>query len=132
MATAATVAHEQRASLGHQAIFGAVLLQPFLKVWSRHRDDLAGHFGVVGAAEPGTEQMIGAWLVHAEPQCLVAVRQYIVLDAKRRDGEVVNYVLGRHHELHGSAHGQVDGIDLALAAVVLGLPHPLFGDDVDS
>src|SRR5262249_3893381 len=89
------------------------------------------HARVVGSAILSAEQMIGARLGRLEPQVRVPARQDVSLDPEGRDVKVVDDVLGGHHELHGSAGGNVQGVDLSLPAGVLKMPHPLLAGDVN-
>ena len=75
--------------------------------------------------------MIGADAIGPEPHRLVLAGQHVALDAEGRDEEVVDDVLRRHDQFDRRVDRDVQGVDLALAAGVLDLPHPLLGDDID-
>jgi hypothetical protein len=61
----------------------------------------------------------------------LSARNVVLLDAQRRDVEAVDHVLRSHHQPHVLARGHVQLVDLALAARMLRLPHPLLADDKD-
>ncbi len=75
--------------------------------------------------------MIAAGLVGGEPHGVVMARHHIVLDAQRGDEEAVDHVFGRQRDLHWPAYGNVQFVDLALAARILELPHPLLAHHVN-
>src|ERR1700683_5166953 len=87
------------------------------------------HSGMVGAAVLRAKKMVGADFGGLEPNCGVAARQDVLLDAEDRDKEVVNHVFGSHSELHRHAHWDMQFIDLARPFSVLQVPHPLLADD---
>ena len=69
--------------------------------------------------------MIGPDAVGAEPHRLVLAGQHVAFDPEGWDEEVVDDVLGRHDQLDRRVDRHVQRVDLALAAGVLDLPHPL-------
>jgi hypothetical protein len=65
-----------------------------------------------------------------EPQLRVAARDDVGLHAEAWHEDIVNDVLGGHDQFDGTADRHVQLVDLALAAQVLKLPHPLLADTV--
>ena len=82
------------------------------------------------AAVLGAKEVITARCGRLEPEARVAAGQHVRLDAKRRHEKIMDDVLGRHDQFHGSAHGYVQFVDFPLAVEVLKLPHPLLRHDV--
>src|SRR5690349_16222220 len=93
--------------------------------------DRAGHLRMIGAAELGAFELEIAELRRLEPERFVGARHCVVLHAKCRNVEAVNDVLGAEQYAHSLAERKVKRVDLALAARILRLPHPLLADDVE-
>ncbi len=87
--------------------------------------------GVLGAAILAAEKMVDADGVGAKPERRVPARDHVGLDAHRGHEERMDDVFRRHLERDGLPARDVKFVDLALAARVLDLPHPLLADDIE-
>src|ERR1035441_2722880 len=75
--------------------------------------------------------MIGASLGGMEPNRGVAAGQHILLDAECRNEKAVDHVLRSHDQLDIASHWNVQFVDLARAFLMLQLPHPLLGHNIN-
>ena len=75
--------------------------------------------------------MIDAWLRSPEPRGRVAAGQHILLDAEGGNIEAVDHVLRSHDQFDVAAYRHMQFVDLALAFLMLQLPHPLLGYDIN-
>ena len=66
-----------------------------------------------------------------KPRRGIAAGQHILLDAEGGNIKAVDHILRGENHLDVAAHGDVKFVDLALTFLVLQLPHPLLGDDID-
>src|SRR5262245_60047323 len=87
--------------------FRSSTAEPDLVVLWLHHDDFANHPGMAGAAVLGAKKVIASRRGWLDPEAGVAAGQNVRLYAKRRHEEVMDHVLGRHDQLHGSADGYV-------------------------
>src|ERR1035437_5278381 len=107
------------------------LLRPLLVIRRRESGDGADHGRMICAAVLRAEEVILAGGRGFEPHRAVATGNHLALDAEVGDGEAVEDVLRDHGQLHGLSDGDMQGVNLVLSAGMLGLPHPLFPNDVD-
>ena len=128
---AAAIGAEQRLALLREGFADALIRQPQRIFGLLQDDDLAAHMGMLGAAEFGAEDREMAGLGRPEPHHLQGAGHDIMLHPKLRDEKAVDDVLRGQHEPHVLADRQVQLVDLALAAGMLDLPHPLLADDID-
>ena len=126
---AAEALEELPAPLGRRG--GGAAREPLLERGRLHGDDGADHLRVERAAVLGAEQVIGARHRRLEPRLGVAARHRVLLHAELGHEEAVDDVLRGEEDLDGSRDRHVQLVDLALAAQVLELPHPLLADTID-
>src|SRR5690625_7881590 len=86
---------------------------------------------MLGAAIFGTEKMEAAGSRRLEPEPCRAAGHCILLDAEGGDEKGVDHILAGKLDHHGTANGHMQGVDLALPARMLDLPHPLLADGAD-
>ncbi len=122
---------KQRRALMRQVVGFRLRRGPARIVLRRYDVDRAGHDGVVGAAEFRAGEMENAGLVGVEPFIGVAIRQNILLQAQRRQIEVMDHVLRCHRQPYVGESGHMQFVDFARAARMLEAPHPLLGDDMN-
>src|SRR5712664_2505113 len=102
--------------------------QPSGIVHGLHYGYPPAHKGMIRAAILLAEKVIAAGLGGTEPHGVVVAGNNVHLDAKGRDGKIVNNVFAGKDELDVAPDRDVQFIDLAEASGLLDFPHPLFSD----
>src|SRR5262249_19530741 len=126
---AAEIGEALAAGFGEGA--AAAAAEPCLERARLHDHDAADHLRVLRAAILGAEEVEGPELRGFEPERGVPAGEDVLLDTKGRHVKAMDDVLRGHYEPHRLAEGDVELVDLALAAEVLRLPHPALADHVD-
>ncbi len=128
---AAAALAEQCLALLRQRSVHSLIGQPARIIGGLHDIDFADHMRVLCATVLGAFDLVSAGVGRFEPHRFVSAGQDIVLDPECRNKEAVDHVLRGQHQPDGLVDRHMQRIDLALAARVLDLPHPLLADDKD-
>ena len=129
-ARTAKIAIEPCAGFGETRAL-VVLGEPGLEGGRFKDDKLALHPAMADAAKLGASQIVDAGFVGLEPERGRLTGQQVLLDAKLGQIQRMDHVLAGEDHPHRLAGGHGEPIDLALAAGMLELPHPLQADAID-
>ncbi len=131
VAAAAAVSAEKREPLLCERLGDTLVGEPPRVPGIAHDGDGPDHVRMLDPAELRAFELIAAGAVGLEPEGLELPRHHVVLQAECRDVEAMDHVLRGEDHLHDPVDGDVYGVDLALPARMLDLPHPLLADDVE-
>src|SRR5207249_11703969 len=99
--------------------------EPRLILTLPHDDDAANHFGMVGSAVFGAEQVVCAGTCGLEPERAIFAWNGVLLHSKSGEVKAVDYILRRERQLDGRFLVHMQFVDFAPAFWMLFLSLPL-------